>query len=150
MKESKMSELKACPFCGKEPKLTIENDHHGDHFSLGCSTNLLDDNTCPGKAVYYTEDADNLENAIKLWNTRPIEDALHNENKALRQKLEIQVNAVATLITKIAKWGSKSAGQTLPFEIRDAIVEYEMRYDDEVKNLCKKRGTQLPPSLVRF
>jgi hypothetical protein len=89
------AELKPCPFCGRKAILQKDEDHHGGYFSLGCAKDPLSDDTCPGKSVYYTEPIENLDNAIKLWNTRPIEDALRATIASLRQQLDAALGQVA-------------------------------------------------------
>lgn len=79
-----MSELKPCPFCGGLNQ-TIEecfNYTFSEAFvqcdSCGARSEI-EDNVSPKKAK---------EKAIKIWNTRPIEDALRAENERLKKALK--------------------------------------------------------------
>jgi len=87
-----VSELKACPFCGKAPLVR----------SLGAEMII-----CPNGCVFMATD-DRLER----WNTRPLEDALKAENAKLREALtdllslidehgEATIRAHATQLLKI-------------------------------------------------
>ena len=61
--------LKTCPFCGSDGYIKIENDHHGNYFTLGCSNQ-----NCPAHFLFMDEPEDDdkhsIENAVKYWNTR--------------------------------------------------------------------------------
>jgi septal ring factor EnvC (AmiA/AmiB activator) len=49
----------------------------------------------------------------------------------LRAALEREQTAANVLLTKLAAWGYRSAGQTLPSEIGQAIFEFEMERRSE-------------------
>ena len=59
--------IKSCPFCGLPALLEIDNDHHGDFHSLGCS-----DKKCIGHHVIYTEGDKTVQESVKTWNTRSL------------------------------------------------------------------------------
>lgn len=79
-----MSELKPCPFCGGLNQ-TIEGylEYHFSEAFVQCDS-------CGARSE--TEEDDLLkkakEKAIKIWNTRPIEDALRAENERLKKALK--------------------------------------------------------------
>ena len=70
-----MSELKPCPFCGRNKYLETQYEK-GDH-SVYC-------NYCGATGSFRVGDNSELD----LWNTRPIEDALRAENERLKKALE--------------------------------------------------------------
>jgi hypothetical protein len=69
-------EAKACPFCGNTPRVLDPND--GYNPLAACNTT-----GCP----MYDEFV-----ALNSWNTRPIEDALREENMAQRARFEDQTS----------------------------------------------------------
>lgn len=83
-------ELKPCPFCGSSHIRNIEN---------GMGQNLTGCNSCGSRITYQIED---LELAAKVWNTRPVEDALRAENERLREALERFANIDLTLPVNLA------------------------------------------------
>jgi hypothetical protein len=77
-------ELEECPFCGEPAKLVKDEDHHGQFFSLGCSSAVKHTMDgfhmhCPAVELFYTEEIAYLETAIKLWNNRAITDKMSCE-----------------------------------------------------------------------
>ena len=62
-----MSELKKCPFCGSEA------EYHNGSVKDAC---LCSNEMC----LLFARLLD-----VKLWNTRPIEDALQAENESLKE-----------------------------------------------------------------
>ena len=56
-----MDKLKACPFCGSMPAITVENNH----WELACE-NL--------NCAYFGDYFDSYEEAVELWNTRKGEE----------------------------------------------------------------------------
>jgi Lar family restriction alleviation protein len=86
-KETQMSDLKPCPFCGgNEVKLYIDDGLgvFSYYYEIVCRHCGLSN-----KSIYANRDR--VENAaIKHWNTRPIEDALRKEIAQLKKdKLEL-------------------------------------------------------------
>ena len=87
-KETEMSDLKPCPFCGGDVQLyNIDDDGLGGfsyYYEVVCRHCGLSN-----KSIYANRDR--VENAtIKHWNTRPIEDALRKEIAQLKKdKLEL-------------------------------------------------------------
>ena len=65
-----------CPFCGKEAKLEVENDHHGETFNLGCS-----DQDCIAYHLLYTIDTEEMsvEDGIRAWNSRNLTNPVLEE-----------------------------------------------------------------------
>jgi len=87
-----MSELKACPFCGKKDLIYDVEDHPelGSSPFVECLTK-----DCFGfTRVLYS---DNVENAINKWNTRPLEDALQKRVEEL-EKLSNAHKKLACLV----------------------------------------------------
>jgi len=69
---SETTELKPCPFCGGKAELNVR----GYSVAAYCMKCQTDGPFC------YREKRDR---AIELWNTRPIETALQEENATLRE-----------------------------------------------------------------
>jgi hypothetical protein len=67
-----MSELKACPFCGEIP----ETSKYGVLGNIGVRCENINCSQHTGGFMF-----------IETWNTRPIEDALADENKQLNGAL---------------------------------------------------------------
>jgi len=102
-------ELKPCPW-GHEPIVAKSGDAIGygmfaDGYMIGCDKCeregriiYVTARTAPVKieqlvyAVNYVF-ANSLEEVIRLWNARPIEDALRDERDALKAALEFYANA---------------------------------------------------------
>lgn len=76
-----MSELKACPLCGKPFKVvhSFLGGYMFEHSGYGCPLMTKDDGN-----GWVWDDKEKLINAL---NTRPIEDALREDNKRLRDAL---------------------------------------------------------------
>lgn len=72
-------ELKKCPFCGQHARIFI-SDGSFPRFIVRCGNSV-----CPKQS---TVEANSLEGAIALWNSRPIEDSLRAENKRLKKELD--------------------------------------------------------------
>ena len=68
-------ELKPCPFCGKEAKITTDKT---GCYSTGCEWCNIWINGC----------CNSLEMQSSFWNNRPIEEALRSENERLTKELE--------------------------------------------------------------
>ena len=77
-------ELKACPFCGKQPEVKSGHDPENEWFWVQCVASE-DEEGCDN---VMSEMQDDYNEAVKDWNTRPIEDALQAENARLREALE--------------------------------------------------------------
>ena len=58
-------ELKPCPFCGSPAVVSVDCDHHGEYFSLGCAVP-----ECLGHWALYTEPIKGLRRAVERWNRR--------------------------------------------------------------------------------
>jgi hypothetical protein len=76
---------------------------------------------------------DNSE-AEEAWDTRPIEDAQAAEITELNEELERLQNALYKersaandLLANIGKWAYRTAGQTMPIAISDAIFDFELQ-----------------------
>ena len=81
-----MSELKPCPFCGKEGKVKQE------HFT-SIEDCKLDYVMCEKCGIYFETYTRDDVDAVTIWNTRPAEDAkcreIDNLKRALQQIVEI-------------------------------------------------------------
>lgn len=66
------NKLRPCPFCGEDENIFIE------YVELSCPQELGAYVYC-GPCGAATNTCRNVEEAIKFWNTRPIEDALRPE-----------------------------------------------------------------------
>jgi len=71
-----MSELKACPFCGGEPRLLYGLE---GEYAVGCSNDNCE---------FCGEDSRDNQKVITQWNTRPIEDALRAELATAQAEVE--------------------------------------------------------------
>lgn len=67
--------------------------------------------------------------------TRSENDLLRAEIERLNVRCEIyraafvdNVNAANALVQRINKWGSRTAGQTLPTELSDALFDFELGF----------------------
>ena len=124
---SEPTELKPCPFCGKE---------------------MNDDNffSCDGypKACGCWEQTCTAEDAIEVWNTRPLEDALRTrvteieaENAALREQIKEWRECAEKLDDALADANSKS----LPVSWEDASESsYEHILYAQLKEKYPKEG----------
>lgn len=61
-----MTELKPCPFCGGEVKVSLCHDFGVDDYTIGCVE------ACPASADIVI--FNNKQEAIKAWNTRASEE----------------------------------------------------------------------------
>lgn len=78
-------ELKPCAHCGSEAYLDFDNDHHGEWFNLGCSSEK-----CFLRMAFYTEEMKDLEKAISAWNTRVTDDEAQDTiTKLLARELDL-------------------------------------------------------------
>lgn len=84
-------ELKPCPFCGGDASLIVKEFFgfpEEDVYTVAC-------NDCNSRSCY----SDDRKETVKVWNTRPAEDALKAEVERLKAELE---NAL--LILKQIDW----------------------------------------------
>lgn len=110
-----MSEFKPCPRCKEALRLSVQTQHefYGPdeslYFFVLCSA-------C-GHSSYseYTR-----EEAIKDWNTRPIEDALRAENIELK-------NALIVLMNKV----SDNYGTTRAYDDACRVLGIKNQYNDD-------------------
>jgi len=72
-----MSGLKLCPFCGGKPEIRKRRDEY-----LKTTYTIIE---CRNTACFAQPNIEvyGRDNAIVIWNTRPIEDALRAENERL-------------------------------------------------------------------
>ena len=100
-------ELKHCPFCGSAAVILKTED--SSRYIVMCG-----DGFCPEKPRV---EADSLEGGCLLWNIRPIEDALKDENTRLRKALENIKNELEMFQDKVYDFhfdiDSKSAAYML-------------------------------------
>jgi hypothetical protein len=68
-----MSEIKACPFCGDTHPI-LDEPYNEDEYGVFCNVKCGATGPCDEDGEY----------AVKLWNTRPIEDALKAEIERLK------------------------------------------------------------------
>ena len=90
-----MSEdLKPCPFCGDAEDLTITRINDSTlYWCFECES-------CDYNRYIFG----NKEEAIKIWNTRPAEDALTAEIERLKADLEMQKNLTEEAFKESDKW----------------------------------------------
>jgi len=70
-----MTELKKCPFCGKQHEWEHTIDFHwGDCWTISCN----------GRTFAKVFSVDDVEEVTRYYNTRPIEDSLRDELETLR------------------------------------------------------------------
>ena len=97
-----MSEkLKACPFCGSEARIKSSWCLNDGYVAVGCGS----DKGCPAANDEQDEQGgfscefDNVDDATRNWNTRPIEDALLARAEAAEARvaeLEAEVKRLKT------------------------------------------------------
>jgi len=73
-------ELKDCPFCGAKGQYFLDEDHHGEFYSLGCAFV-----GCVAHKMVYTESPLDRppEDAIAAWNHRQPDKDLTIEDLAM-------------------------------------------------------------------
>lgn len=76
-----MNDLKPCPFCGKPA--TLVTKHKKLAYFVECESE-----TCSCMAQ-----ADEEHEVVKIWNQRPVEDALRTENERLRKLVKSVIDA---------------------------------------------------------
>ena len=88
-----MTELKPCPLCDAKPKIYLGKKKycqlHGDPYQpviISCTTSTHSIRVEAGNIYDGGEDLARKE-AAKIWNTRPIEEALQEENERLQLAL---------------------------------------------------------------
>lgn len=94
-----MTELKPCPFCGKQVEMDIVPgaDIGNDEYYVGCGC-LSNEPGCYG----LESDGDTEESVADSWNSRPLEDALKERldykigelSKTMRQKIRHRDRAI--------------------------------------------------------
>lgn len=77
-----MSELKPCPFCGKDAEITPAAECGPNAYMVACSSCFA----CSVVCVAVKDDVRPM--LIDAWNARPIEDALRVKNARLRGALK--------------------------------------------------------------
>lgn len=73
-------ELKPCPFCGGDASLIVKTFFglpEEDVYTVAC-------NDCKSQSCY----SDDRKETVKVWNTRPAEDAKDREIERLKNKLK--------------------------------------------------------------
>ena len=107
-----MSELKACPFCGKKLAGTK------DLFAGGTSW------SCPDKCIERMKQPMPEEEFFAIYNTRPIEDALRSELEAWKADAERLANHLSML-----KFASLEFRDEIDadLDIHHALVEKEKK-----------------------
>lgn len=126
-------ELNACPFCGGEVKLYREPYCGGQHAGIA-PLGLL----CTGCRTTHFLGAEMSQVRLKkVWNTRPIEDALRAENErlkaenaSLKEANEIDLGEKAPLIFENAELSARVSELTrLLGEAEEAIREAPIETD---------------------
>ncbi len=72
--------LGSCPLCGGDAFFCKDNDHHGEFFTLGCSTD-----TCRLRHLYYTDPMEKEEEARRVWQKL---SAIADQNRQRGEALE--------------------------------------------------------------
>lgn len=122
-----MSEqLKPCPFCGNATQLVEDGDHHGEFFSLGCSSR-----DCAGYHAYYTESASHKAECVAAWNRRADDAALSR----LRDTQRVLVEALRLLVDKDLTFASGDVIDGITMEdvsrARAALASVEEQPDSD-------------------
>lgn len=74
-----MTELKSCPFCGKDVELEKRPLWHGSHGYYGCYKYIIECKHCGcnrklfGNDTIYNDEEIARENAINAWNKRALD-----------------------------------------------------------------------------
>lgn len=89
-----MSELKPCPFCGSDGKVSCRN------FMSSIEDLELDDVMCEKCGIYFETYTRDDVDAVTLWNHRPIEDAKDREIERLCGLLKLSYHE----FVQIADW----------------------------------------------
>lgn len=136
-------ELKPCPFCGKPAQLEEDADHHGEFFSLGCSSGY--DSGCPGHHVFYTEAAEDRNKCITAWNTRAAHGGttLYSVIADIREKSGV---GVKPMLSELADAIAEKIAASVPAHDRRVLVCGGRDYNDrervfhELHLLAEKHG----------
>jgi Lar family restriction alleviation protein len=112
-------ELKPCPFCGGDASLIVKTFFglpEEDVYTVAC-------NDCKSQSCY----SDDHKETIKIWNTRPAEDALKAEVERLKAVL---AEIAATLAT-----GAEVSEDDIFTMCKDAVGEKEVldRYNEKLR-----------------
>ena len=72
-----MTALRECPFCGKKEGMEVESYDGGESYFVDCGD----------PCFAWLSGGTSKEDAIKYWNTRPLEDSLRADLARLRELL---------------------------------------------------------------
>ena len=121
MSERMTDKIKPCPFCGKEPRIIVDEGP-----DVGFDEYLIDCDCISGIEVYGHEvDGDTEESTIAKWNTRPIEDRLRAQRDRLRKALVRLANGLVEeeyrrFTYPDSKWRIRSAALKYALSLAEA------------------------------
>ena len=90
-----MSEkVRNCKVCQGKAKGLSGSDPENEWYWFACAGTDIEED-----CGYQSDAMPSYEEAVKAWNTRPIEDALRAENEALRERVQVMGLKIATMIS---------------------------------------------------
>jgi Lar family restriction alleviation protein len=121
-----MSELKPCPFCGEMPELSTRPCYYYQCVKSGCE----------GQEVSWNNTE---EEALKSWNTRPIEDALCAEVAKLMKENQRLNRINANSVSKMELDTCRSLNKALR-EDNVRLRKDNKALVEQINQMAKKEG----------
>jgi hypothetical protein len=112
-----MSELKPCPFCGDEGDVGC---YDKKSWTAECSN---PDCFCSAENSFWDK-----ESAEKVWNTRPLEAKLEQENAQLRESAEMHIADCNDMLKRLGRANEDNA------QLRGLLEEFIKWYDQDEPN----------------
>ena len=141
-----MDELKPCPFCGGDPKIThaVLKEYYSVDPDIACEEcgyHIKEKNLAINMDDSPKENCDFLDRqTIKVWNTRPAEDAL----KAELEELAGYVKRFRETLAEVAKMAIYAEQEQIFEKCRDALrdVYLEEKFRDKFDKILHAPDTE--------
>lgn len=129
-------ELKRCPFCGEENEIGTE------YVELSCPQELGAFVICK-QCGAMTRTCATVDEAIQLWNTRPVEDALNNRIAEL--------TVLVDRLIKISDWATTGMVISSSYSSSSDIRKLAEKYRSEFAKLEEENaGLRLIPQPFQY